>query len=220
MYAYHSPFTLPPFSFGPFALPFICTSSCCLPFTTPYIHIKAPVLKVISSAEPANNLSTKSANANPPLYLHSIPYSPNSFPRTQDLKQRIRIKLIMPIALLDPNPVPESYAAAKSQGGQEGDGVGRGEEEEVEDEGQGGDGVEGEVGVEREGWGPVGEDEFRVDLVCLSDGVCGVTRCGCGRSYGSQTPVEHADQALHGRAGYAEPILDREDLPAHGHVRQ
>ena len=85
--------------------------------------------------------------------------------RAQRVENRIRVELVVRVALLDPEPVPESDARGETQSGERGDGVGRGEEEEVEDEREGGDEVEREVVAEEKEGGPGGEDEGCVDLV-------------------------------------------------------
>lgn len=89
---------------------------------------------------------------------------PHPSGRAQHIEDRIRVELVVGVALLDPEPVAESDARGEAEGGEHGDGVGRREEEEVEDERQRGDQVEGEVVAEEEDGGPGREDEGCVDL--------------------------------------------------------
>ena len=51
-------------------------------------------------------------------------------------------------------------------------------------------------------------------------GCRGVVGISWHRSYGSETPVEHANQALHWRAGHAEQVLDGEEARTHGQISQ
>jgi hypothetical protein len=85
--------------------------------------------------------------------------------RAQHIEDRVRVELVVSVALLDPEPIPKSYERGQAESGEDGDGVRRREEQEVEDEREGGDEVEGEVVAEEQDGGPGGEDEGCIDLL-------------------------------------------------------
>jgi len=68
----------------------------------------------MSSAEDAKSLPAESAEITTAMSTSSR--SPYSLRRVQDSEERVRVKSVVVIAPLDPEPVPEGYAAAETEG--------------------------------------------------------------------------------------------------------
>ena len=97
-----------------------------------------------------------------------VSYAPDALWQAQQVKDGIWIELVVPVALLNPEPVTKRDQHAQAQRWQESDGVRGREEEEVGHEAEGGNGVEGEIGGDGQWRRPVWENELRVDLSCWS----------------------------------------------------
>ena len=122
-----------------------------------------PVLRAMRKAEKAKSLS-KVSHVPDAVWSPLSQHPPSPLRSIENVEDGVGVEVVHAEALLHPEPVAEGDAPAQGEGGQEGDGVGRGEEEEVEDEGEGGDGVEAEIGGERDARGPIGQDQLAVDL--------------------------------------------------------
>lgn len=113
-----------------------------LPFTTRYNQMRTEVLKVITTAEPANSLQSSVSI----LYAQSTQTdSPDTLRQVQHFKQRVRVEVVELIAALDPDPIAERNSSAETECRQEGDRVRRREEQKIDDQCNRGHGVEGEI---------------------------------------------------------------------------